>query len=32
MCVRFDPDEAAESAAGAIVERVFIKEIARGVR
>src|SRR5438046_6258952 len=32
MCVRFDPDEAAECAPGAVVERVFIKEIARGVR
>src|SRR5437879_3755555 len=32
MCVRFDPDEAAECAAGAVIERVFIKEIARGVR
>ena len=31
MGVRFDPDKAAEGGAGAIVERVFVKKIARGV-
>ena len=32
MRVRLDPDEAAECAAGAIVERVFVKKIAGRVR
>ena len=32
MGVRFDPDETAEGGASAIVERVFVKKIARGVR
>jgi hypothetical protein len=32
MGVRLDPDKAAERGAGAIVERVFVKEIARGMR
>ncbi len=32
MRVRLDPDEPAENASGAIVERVFVKEIAGGMR
>ena len=32
MCVRFYPDQAAENGAGAVVERVFVKEIARRMR
>ena len=32
MRVRLDPDEAAEGAAGPIVERVLVKQIAGGVR
>src|SRR5438046_3971000 len=32
MCLGWDPDEAAECAADAVIESVFIKEIARGVR
>jgi hypothetical protein len=32
MRVRLDPDKAAERAPGAIVERVFVKEIAGSVR
>ena len=31
MRVRLNPDEAAEGAAGAILERVFVKEIAGSV-
>jgi hypothetical protein len=31
MGVRLDSDESAEGAAGTIVERVFVKKIARGV-
>src|ERR1700730_1085160 len=32
MGVRLDPDKTAECATGAVVERVFVKEIAGGVR
>src|SRR5437588_9583326 len=32
MRVRFDPNQSSERATGAIVERIFIKEIAGGVR
>ena len=32
MRVRFDPDESAEGGPGAIVERIFVKQIARRVR
>ena len=32
MRVRLDPDESAERATGTIVERVFVKQIAGGMR
>src|SRR2546421_1754590 len=32
MGVRFDPNESAERATGAIIERIFVKEIAGGAR